>query len=167
MGRQISSLLIRYVVDFVYSALLKFTVMMMLLPIFLIITTFFDARFPDWFVWLFIRLNGSNPTFSIDEFVKVILLIVFVFWLIEKIILYILAKYFHKKISVTYGYQLKTWFLAVSVVYLIGLLSIFFANIAEGSSVGMMYLVVIIFYIIAIIPLGICRFLERIQQATR
>lgn len=160
MIRQVLLLLIQYLVSFVYSALLKFTGVMMLLPIVLVLTTFFDARFPDWFVWLFIRVNGGNPTFSLDEFVRVILLIMFVFWIIEKIILYILAKYFHKKISVTYGYQLKKWFLVVSAVYLIGLLSILFANIAEGSSAGTLYLVVIIFYIIAIVPLGFCRLID-------
>lgn len=160
MGKQVLLFVVQSLVNFAYSIFLKFTAMMTLLPIFLILTTFFDARLPDGLVWLFIKLSGGHPTFSIDEFVRVIFLIVFVFWIIEQIILYILTRYFHKKISRSYNYQLRTWFVAVSVVYLVGLFSILFANLAEGTNIGAMSLVVIMFYIIAVIPIGLCKLID-------
>ena len=154
----------QYAYRFVYSALLKFTVVMMILPIVLVITNFFDARFPAWFTWLLVLVGGGKPTAGIEEFVQVIFLIVFVCWVIEEIWRYVMVKYFHKQILSNYGYQLKRWFWAVSLIYLIGLLSAPFTNMAAGSSVEIIYLTLVIFYIAAIIPLGFCWLLEFNQQ---
>lgn len=164
MVNQIFLLIGQYAVRFVYSALLKFTIIMTLLPIVLVITNFFDARFPAWFTWLLVISGDGSPTAGIDEFVKATFLIVFVFWIIEEILRYIMAKYFHKRILANYGYRLKIWFLMVSLIHLIGLLAAPFTSMAAGSSVGIIYLMLVISYIMAIVPLGFCWLLEINQQ---
>lgn len=126
---------------------------MSLLPVAFMLTEWFGGRVPTWFSYLLMWFSRGKDYAGIDEVVSAVFLIVFILWVIEEVIRYIASKYFHKTYLSGSRYNLKAWFWVVTAIYVVG-------SFAAPDIGAVVIWLLLIGYVAAIVPLGICWFMD-------
>ncbi|MBU1092254.1 hypothetical protein KJ836_01090 [Patescibacteria group bacterium] len=153
MAKAIILAIAQYAQRFFYASLLKISIIMSLLPVAFISTEWFGGRLPMWFSYLLMWFSKGKEYAGVEEVVSAVFLVVFVLWVFEEVIRYIAHKYFHKTYLGNSGYNLKVWFWVVTGIYIVG-------SFAAPDIGAAAFWILLIGYIAAIVPLGICWFMD-------